>query len=181
MITCLTLNKCYKALEILGPNTTDTGNELPLKLSLFLESRIPNKAEFEIRLRFTMQRLWKVFINVDQCLDICKIPVTFRLKLKSVWNIDSIYSLILLAFSTHANLQSPVPERSICPVLFLENKVENKTLTVLFCLHLCFVCSNIAVVFSQGTYKVKPIFWLNGTQIEELVCVTKTLEKMYLV
>lgn len=57
MITCLTLNKCYKALEILGPNTTDTGNELPLKLSLFLESRIPNKAEFEIRLRFTMQRL----------------------------------------------------------------------------------------------------------------------------
>lgn len=54
MIICFILNKCYKVLEILGLNIIDIGNELLLKLSLFLESRILNKVEFEIRLRFIM-------------------------------------------------------------------------------------------------------------------------------
>ena len=52
-----------------------------------------------------------------------------RLKLKSVWNVDVPFMLDPFRFSVRENFRSPAPERSVCPILFLERKVEADVLT----------------------------------------------------
>lgn len=140
-----------------------------------MDSKLPNKVEFVIQLRFTMQKLLKVFIKVNQCLEVYINPVTFRLKLNLSETLTLHLCLILLAFSTHENFQSSVPERSIYPVLSLENTVENRALSILLTSVLCvqwYCCC-----LKSGNLRSQTNLLIKRTQIKELVCLSKTLKQ----
>lgn len=69
MIACLTLNKSYKASEILGPNTAET-----VRVTI-IKNKYSWRAEFQIKYNFKFNydlqsKGYKKSITVNQYLDI---------------------------------------------------------------------------------------------------------------